>query len=136
MRRYSLLLILLASCAPQPPVRTALQGSLAELKRDIRSAQQAGKLDRARVVKLARAVGERELTSAQGTNGALRVRSLRSCARPLRSAMERRAEGDDDVAAELTLILVETHAADRTALLNRHARSPSGAWRAVAARAR
>ena len=135
MRRYSLLLLVLASCAPGPPVRTALQGTLADLKRDIQSAQQAGKLDRDRVVKLARAVGERELTSAQGTNGALRVRSLRSCARPLRSAMEHRAQGDDDVAAELTLILLETHAADRTALLNRHARSPSGAWRAVAARA-
>ena len=99
------------------------------------AARQSGKLDHDRVVKLARAVGERELTSAEGANGALRVRSLRSCERPLRAAMEKRIANDDDVAAELTLILLEAHAVDGEALLNRNARSPSGAWRAVAARA-
>ena len=133
--RWSLSLLLLAACAEQPPVRTALQGNLADLKRDISSAQQAGKLDDRDVVKLAQAVGERELTSAQGKNGALRVRGLRRCEHPLRAAMGHRSESDDDVAAELTLILLEAHAADRTALLNRHAQSPNGAWRAVAARA-
>jgi hypothetical protein len=135
MRRWTLSLLLLGSCAPKPPVRTALQGSLADLKRDILTAQQSGKLDNAQAVELARAVGERELTSAEGSNGALRVRGLRPCERPLRDVMEQRAKSDDEIAAELTLILVEAHAADRTALLNRHARSPSGAWRAVAARA-
>ena len=133
--RCSLCLMLLASCGPKPPARTALTGNLAELKRDIRSAQQAGKLDHDAVVSLAQAVGERELTSAEGSTGAIRIRSLRSCARPLRSAMAQRARGADDVAAELTLILLETHAVEPTPLLNRHARSPSGAWRAVAARA-
>jgi len=133
--RCSLCLVLLSACGPKPPARTALQGNLAELKRDIQSAQQAGKLDHDAVVDLARAVGERELTSAEGTNGAVRVRSLRSCARPLRSAIERRARAEDDVAAELTLILLEMRVADRTELLHRHARGASGAWRAVAARA-
>lgn len=123
------------ACGPKPPVRTALQGNLVELKRDIADARSKGQLDRARVVDLAQAVAARELTSAQGEDGATRVRTLRSCALPLRSTMERRAESDDDVAAELTLILLETHAADRGALLNRYHRSPSGAWRAVAARA-
>ncbi len=84
-------MLLLAACAPAPPVRTALSGNLAELKRDIRSAQQAGKLNRARVVDLAKAVAERELTSAEGSGGAQRVRSLRGCATPLRPAMQRRA---------------------------------------------
>ncbi|MES1174442.1 MAG: HEAT repeat domain-containing protein [Myxococcales bacterium] len=135
MWRWSLSLLLLASCAPKPPVRTALQGNLADLKRDILTAQQSGKFDNDQAVKLAQAIGERELTSAEGTNGALRVRGLRSCERPLRDAMEQRAKSEDDVAAELTLILLEAHAADRTALLNRNARAPSGAWRAVAARA-
>ncbi|MEI9947665.1 MAG: hypothetical protein WDO74_01450 [Pseudomonadota bacterium] len=65
----------------------------------------------------------------------MRMRSMRSCARPLRAAIERRARADDDVAAELTLILLEMHAAEQAQLLNRYARSPSGAWRAVAARA-
>jgi hypothetical protein len=133
--RCSLGLALLAACGPKPPARTALQGNLAELKRDIQSAQRAGKLDHDAVVDLAQAVGERELTSAEGTNGAVRMRSLRPCARPLRSAIERRARAEDDVAAELTLILLELRAAERTALLHRYARSESGAWRAVAARA-
>lgn len=126
---------LLAACGPKPPVRTALQGSLAQLKQDIENAQRAGTLDRAKVVDLAQAVSERELASALGADGAQRVRNLRSCARPLRSAIARRAEGDDDVAAELTLILLETRAAERGPLLSRYLRSPSGAWRAVAARA-
>jgi len=131
----SLSLVLFAACGPKPPARTALRGNLAELKRDIQSAQQAGKLDHDAVVDLAQAVGERELTSAEGKSGAIRIRSLRSCARPLRTAMERRAQAEDEVAAELTLILLETRVAEPEPLLNRHARSPSGAWRAVAARA-
>jgi HEAT repeat protein len=39
------------------------------------------------------------------------------------------------VAAELTLILLEMHAADRASLLQQYAQSSSGAWRAVSARA-
>jgi hypothetical protein len=135
VERCSLCLVLLAACGPKPPVHTALRGNLAELKRDIRSAQQAGKLDHDAVVSLAQAVGERELTSAEGRSGAIRVRSLSRCSRPLRAAIERRALAEDDVAAELTLILLEMQVAEPTALLHRHARSPSGAWRAVAARA-
>ena len=129
------LALLAVACGPKKPARTALRGNLAELKRDIQSAQQAGKLDRDAVLDLARAVGERELTSAEGTNGALRVRSLRGCARPLQRTIEQRARAEDDVAAELTLILLEMHAAEATELLHRYARSTSGAWRAVAARA-
>jgi len=132
---HAALLELLSGCGPKPPVRTALSGNLAELKRDIQSAQQAGRLNRGKVVDLAQAVAERELTSAEGSNGAQRVRSLRSCAQPLRSAMQRRARGTDEVAAELTLILVEQHAANKTELLHAYARSDNGAWRAVAARA-
>jgi len=131
----ALALLLLSACGPKPPVRTALSGSLVELRRDIQSARQAGKLSRSAVVDLAQAVAERELTSAEGSSGAQRVRALRSCAQPLRSAMKRRAHNTDDVAAELTLILVEQHAANRTELLHQYARSDSGAWRAVAARA-
>ena len=130
-----LLLVALAGCGPKPPARTALRGNLAELKRDIQSAQQAGKLDHDAVVDLAQAVSERELASAEGSTAALRVRSLRPCARPLNTAIKQRAAADDDVAAELTLILLEMRVAEPTALLNRHWRSPSGAWRAVAARA-
>jgi hypothetical protein len=126
---------LLASCGPKPPVRTALQGDLPTLKQDIAAAQRAQGLDHATVVNLALALGERELMSAQGSDGAIRVRSLRPCARRLRSTIERRAESGDDVAAELTLILLEMHAADRASLLKRYAQSSSGAWRAVAARA-
>jgi len=133
--QLGLCVALLGGCGPKPPARTALTGNLAQLKRDIQDAQKAGKLDHAAVLDLARAVAERELASAQGSSGAVRVRSLRSCAQPLSRAMKRRAQTDDDVAAELTLILLETHAADKDELLHRYARSERGAWRAVAARA-
>ncbi|MEO8901520.1 MAG: HEAT repeat domain-containing protein [Polyangiaceae bacterium] len=128
-------LLLAASCGPKPPVRTALQGDLASLKRDIQSAQQTKELSRGVAVKLAQAVAEREMASAQGSSGAQRMRALRGCARPLRSAMEKRASANDDVAAELTLILLESHALERTPLVNRYTGSESGGFRAVAARA-
>ncbi len=134
-KRWVGTLLLVASCGPKPPVRTALQGDLASLKRDIQSAQQEKQLDRGLAVKLAQAVGEREVASAEGSFGALRVRTLRGCARPLRSAMEKRANATDDVAAELTLILLESHALERTALVNRYAGAESAGFRAVAARA-
>ncbi|MEP7053565.1 MAG: HEAT repeat domain-containing protein [Pseudomonadota bacterium] len=134
-KRWVPALLLLASCGPQPPVRTALQGDLASLKRDIQIAQQSNRLDHHLAVKLAEAVGEREVASAEGKYGALRVRTLRSCALPLRSAMEKRANAADDVAAELTLILLESHALERSALVNRYAGSDSAGFRAVAARA-
>jgi len=116
-------------------VRSALRGSLSDLKRDIESAEHAGKLDRANVIDLAHAVAARELTSAEGAPGAARVRRLRGCARPLGHAMEQRAQQDDEIAAELTLILVERRVVDGPALVQRYARSANGAWRAVAARA-
>jgi len=133
--RWSWALLLLAACAPTPPVRTALQGDLPSLKRDILSAQRDKRLTPSLAVSLAQAVGEREVMSAQGNYGALRVRSLRSCARSLRSVMEKRASGDDDVSAELSLILLEGHALDRVTLVNRYTGSPSAGFRALAARA-
>ncbi len=136
MRRFGILFFgLLAGCATSPPVRTALQGNLAQLKQDIASAQREHRLDHGAVVKLAQAIGEREVMSATGSDGAERVRTLRPCARRLRSAIERRADTGDDVAAELTLILVEAHAEGRDQAARRYAQSSSGAWRAVAARA-
>jgi hypothetical protein len=116
-------------------VRTALQGDLASLKRDISSAQQEKRLTPSLAVQLAEAVGEREVSSAEGNFGAQRVRSLRGCARPLLGVMEKRANGEDDVAAELSLILLEHHALDRVTVINRYAGSPSAGFRAVAARA-
>lgn len=135
MRLWVPALLLVASCGPKPPVRTALWGNLASLKRDIQSAQQANELSRGVAVKLAQAVGEREVASAEGSFGAQQVRTLRGCAFPLRSAMEKRANASDDVAAELTLILLESHALERSPLVNRYAGSESGGFRAVAARA-
>jgi len=135
MRGLLLAPLLLAACGPKPPVRTALQGDLASLKRDILSAQQEKRLTPSLAVHLAQAVGEREVMSAEGNFGAQRVRSLRGCARPLRSVMEKRANGDDDVSAELSLILLEGHALDRVTLVNRYAASQSAGFRAVAARA-
>jgi len=136
MRRLGILFLgLIGACATTPPVRTALEGNLAQLKHDIAEAQRKRQLDRATVVKLARAVAERELMSASGADGAARVRTLRPCARTLEGTIERRADSGDDVAAELTLMLVEMHAADREALAKRFAQSSSGAFRAVAARA-
>lgn len=136
MRRFGILFFgLLAGCATRPPVRTALEGNLAQLKQDIAAAQREHRLDHGMVVQLAQAVGEREVMSATGSDGAARVRTLRPCARHLHGTIEKRADAGDDVAAELTLMLVETRPLDRESAAKRYAQSSSGAWRAVAARA-
>ncbi len=135
IQRWAWALLFLAECGPKPPVRTALRGDLAMLKRDIAAAQQARELTPTVALHLAQAVAEREVMSAEGKYGARRVRTLRACARPLRDVMEKRATDEDDVSAELSLILLEQNVLDRISQVNRYAGSDSGGFRAVAARA-
>lgn len=137
MRRLHgfLLVWMLAGCGSSGVVHTALHGDLAQLKRDLKTEQAQGKLDRDRVEDLARAVASRELSSATGDDAVRTVRSLRACAAPLSTVLEKRADGSDDVAAEATLILLELGKRDGRALLAKHQKASSGAWRAVAARA-
>ncbi|MFO0566075.1 MAG: hypothetical protein U0263_10465 [Polyangiaceae bacterium] len=125
----------LAGCGTAGVVDTALHGDLSALKRDVKSSQDAGKLDRSTVEDLARAVAGREVRSSSGTAAVDRVRDIRTCARPLLQVLEARADQADDAAAEATLTLLALGRRNPNDLVKKYRDSSSGAWRAVAARA-
>jgi HEAT repeat protein len=108
---------------------------LASLKREVKSAQDAGKLNDSAVRDLAHAVASREIRSAKGPDAAVAFRSLRSCAPQLTRVLEDRAERGDDAAAEATLILFELGKRNSRKLVSQYRDNAAGSWRAVAARA-
>jgi hypothetical protein len=136
MRALIPILALLATgCASQGAVRAALDSDLASLKRSIKDEQAAGKLDRARAREIAEAVASREIYAEGGRAAARRIRLLRSCSQPLRTALEARAERPDEGGAEATLLLLATGARRAERYAGLYANADSGAWRAVSARA-
>jgi hypothetical protein len=123
------------ACGASGAVQTALHGELSALKRDIQAEQRAGALDRGRVEELAAAVAGREVRSARGQSAVSRIRQVRSCAVPLLTVLEERADRPDDIGAEAALVLVELRRMNRASAFKRYVDADSGAWRAVAARA-
>lgn len=124
-----------SGCAPVGPVRAALYEDLPSLRREIAAAERAGKLDRARVAELAKAVASREVASAQGASGARRVRTVLGCARPMLSALRERSEVHDEPGAEAMLARIALRDQEPGTLVARYASESNPAWRAVAARA-
>jgi HEAT repeat protein len=127
--------VLAAGCGTPSYVRTAYDGNLASLQRDVRAAVAAGKVDRDGVVELARAVARREVRSVKGEYAVERIRGSRVCVDTVASELWERARAKDDAGAQALLVLLESGRVTRGAVLGDHARSASGAFRAVAARA-
>lgn len=128
-------LFTLACGAGGGAVHAALHDDLSTLRRSIGEEQRAGKLDASRVHRIAEAVASREVYAGAGPAASTRIRSLRACAQPLYSALSARAERNDEVGAEATLVLLAAGRVKADDLVRRHDASDSGAWRAVAARA-
>ena len=118
-----------------PAVDAALHHDLRTLRQSIAAEQQRGKLDREDAGKIAKAIAEREVYSGTGPGTTARIRSLRACALPVMSALEARAERQDEPAAEATLVLLANRRIEAESLASRYEDADSGAWRAVAARA-
>lgn len=138
MRAFGLWLLaslVMFGCGPAGPVRAALYEDLPSLRQRIQEAERAGKLDRARVAELAKAVASREVASAEGASGVRHVRALLGCAHPMLTALRQRAEVHDDPGAEAMLALLAVRDAEPSTLVTRYARETDPAWRAVAARA-
>lgn len=115
-------------------VRTAYYGDLASLKREIRAAAAAGRLDRSGVADLAEAIARREVRSARGADALDRIREARQCVRAVEPELRERAGGTDDIGGEALLVLVESGLVAKSGLAERYGGSQSGAFRAVAAR--
>lgn len=132
----SVALLAVAACgAGGGAVHAALHDDLTTLRRSLGEEQRAGKLDSARVQRIAEAVASREVYAGVGPAASRRVRRLRGCAAPLYSALAARAERNDEVGAEATLVLLAAGRVEPKELVRRYDSADSGAWRAVAARA-
>jgi HEAT repeat protein len=125
-----------SACASvKPEARAALTGTLPELRQEIARAEAGGPLPEKRLRALARAIAEREITSASGSEGAATIASFRPCASALQEPLSERAERGDEPAAVATLLLFEAGKRDAEDLVSRYSEADSGAFRALAARA-
>lgn len=125
---------LTVSCTGPGYVKTAFYGDLPTLKREIAAASRAGTIDSDGVVELAEAVLRREVRSARGELAVDRVHAARACARAAETELREWAETQEDAGAEALLVLVDAGMASAAPLVDRYARAPNGAFRAVAAR--
>jgi hypothetical protein len=127
--------VALVACGSSSVVQTAKHGDLAALKREIKAEQRSGALDEDTVVELAAAIAGREVRSAKGHAALVRIRSVRPCAASILPVLEERAQREDEIGAEATLMLLELGQRSSATELERHRDAKDGAWRAVAARA-
>lgn len=103
----SVLLLVLAGCG-SAALRAAEQGDQAKLRAEISEKHSRGKLSNDEAAELARAVAEREITTAKDEKTALdRLREIRACAGDLDDALSERAKKRDAAGAEAALALYE-----------------------------
>jgi HEAT repeat protein len=124
----------LVSCSMPAYVKTAYFGDLPTLKKEIRTAASARTLDRTKVLALAQAVARREVLSARGDDAVERIQASRACLSAVEPELRERSDASDDAGAESLLLLVEADRISGGQFVRRYSESPSGAFRAVAAR--
>jgi len=131
--RPALVLAAVAACG-SPALRAAEQGDSAKLRAEIAQKHEKGKLSNGEAADLARAVAEREITTAKDEDTALaRLRETRACAAELDDARKERMKKRDAAGAEAALSRLEDGKlsdGDARGWLD----DPDGRWRAVAAR--
>ncbi|MBI2388260.1 MAG: hypothetical protein HYV09_01475 [Deltaproteobacteria bacterium] len=124
----------LAACGRAPAVRYAHNGDFPALARELDGRAKSGDLDDADVRDVARAVLEHDLQRFSGDEGVNRTLALSACAKPMTSALEKTAKGDDDVAAAAAWVLVDSGALAVDTFSDAHKDDPRPRWRAAATR--
>ncbi len=131
--RPALVLVAVAACG-SPALRAAEQGDSTKLRAEIAQKHDKGKLSNSEAADLARAVAEREITTAKDEATALaRLRETRACASELDDALESRMKTRDAAGAEAALSRLEDgklSKGDARAWLD----DADDRWRAVATR--
>lgn len=120
-------------CGPTAAVKHARLGDVPALRRDLDEAAAAGKLDAAALRDVGQALLEHDLARFGGDDGVRRVDALAGCARPLKGALRKTAEGQDPVAGAAALLLVDLGLVDVDAYLD-HKDSSEARFRAAATR--
>src|SRR5262249_8310092 len=96
-----------AGCASSPMIQAAEAGRTADLRRAIVDQPLRGQLGPDEARQIARAVAGGEIDRAKPPDGASRIQQFQTCARFVEDALERRAEGSDEVAAAASLVRLE-----------------------------
>lgn len=129
-------LVAVSACGGvRPEVKAALTGTLPELRQEIARAERSGPLPSKELGELARAVAEREIAGATGSEGAEQLAVFRPCLPELHTALSERAERGDEAAAVAILLLFEAGKRSGAELVSRYREADSAAFRALAARA-
>jgi len=123
------------SCSSPRVVKTALEGDLPSLKRDVAAARERGELDEGTVRELALAVLRREISSLHGAYAPALLASFSGCAAHVVPALEGRARTGGEVAAAADRLLLGLGELSPEEAMKRFATSEEGAFRAVAAQA-
>ncbi|MBL9022447.1 MAG: hypothetical protein JNL21_09605 [Myxococcales bacterium] len=125
----------LTGCASSPLLDAAEARDFTRLSKEIEAARKSGELDDGTVRDVAAVVASGEIENAKGLEGEKLVGGLVGCAPALESALDDRAEKDDDVAATASWVLLSAGLEDEDefadyALDN----DPRAAFRALGAR--
>jgi HEAT repeat protein len=132
-RRLSIAVLCATACAASPADRAIDRGDLAALRDVIVARERAGRLSNGDAARLARAVADRELRTAFGTDAVDRVRDARPCARELDDALSTRMRTHDAAGAQAALARIDSRGLGMDEARG-FLRDPDPDWQAVAAR--
>jgi hypothetical protein len=127
--------VLVQACAERPWITEARTGSLANLKRYTEVASARHQFDEKAIERLAAAVAEREIATADDQDAYQRVLGLRPCVSELYSSLRRQSRKRNDTAAAANLLLLDAGWMDSDQRLRSFGDDTDGAWRAVTVRA-
>ncbi len=119
-------LLLLCQCGGSTSLRAASAGRFTGLSAVVAAEVKRGELDAGDAADLARTILRRDIAVASGDEGATRIRGLAGCARSLDSALSRRAEGADAVAAAAAMVRLEANLSSREDVLPWASEAPGG----------
>jgi hypothetical protein len=121
-------------CGGDPAVRSARNGDLPGVQKELDARAASGKLDRETVREVALAVLEHDVDRYEGDEGVRRTWSLVACARPLRAPLNRLSKRADDIGATAAMVLIDADLESKDAFTDAHKDDPVARWRAVATR--
>ncbi len=130
----SVVMIVALGCGRAPAVRHAHNGDFPALKKELDDRAAKNDLDDGDIRAVSRAILEHDLQRFAGDEGVRRLLALTTCAKPISSALESTAKGDDDIAATAAWVLVDSGVADPDAFTDAHRDDKRPRWRAVATR--
>ena len=127
--------ILVQACAERPWITEARTGSLANLKRYTEVASARHQFDEKGIERLATAIAEREIATADDRDAYQRVLGLRPCVSELYWSLRRQSLKRNESSAAANLLLLDSGWMDSDQRLRSFGDDTDGAWRAVTVRA-